>query len=89
MRLFPPIKLDAVGYLDMKDAHKKHICLGYGFLLCTLLQAVWKSFWHLAPKEFLHMDEKEPENLWSRSISHEIDAMMTLWSTIMAKITDQ
>lgn len=29
MPRFPTIKPDAVGYLDMKDAHKKHISLGY------------------------------------------------------------
>lgn len=44
MRLSPPIKPDAAGYPHMKDVHKKHISLGYGFLFCVLLQAVWKSF---------------------------------------------
>ena len=29
MPCFPTIKPDAVGYLDMKDAHKKHISMGY------------------------------------------------------------
>lgn len=56
-----PIKLDVAGYLHMKDVHKKHISLGYGFLFCGLLRAVWKSFWHLAFKDFLHKDEKDRE----------------------------
>lgn len=43
LHLSPAIKSDAIGYLDMKDAHKKHISLGYGFQLCVLLQAPWKS----------------------------------------------
>lgn len=59
MGLSRPIKPAAVGYLDMKDVHKKHISLGYGYLFCVLLQAVWKSFWHLASQDFLHLDEKE------------------------------
>lgn len=53
MGLSPPIKPCAVGYLDMKDVHKKHISLGYGYLFCVLLQAGWKSFWHVASKDFL------------------------------------
>lgn len=40
VRLSPPIKLDAVGYLDMKDVHKKHISPGYWCLFSLLLQEV-------------------------------------------------
>lgn len=78
MRLFPPIKPDVVGYLDMKGAHKKHISQGYGFQFCVLLQAVWKSFWYLAFKDFLHIDEKEPKEKFLVLLN-----VMKLWHKLL------
>lgn len=73
--LFPLIKLDAVGYLDMKDAHKKHISLAYGSLFCAILQVVWKSLWHLASKIFFTWIER---NLKIYPLVYEIYEIMAI-----------